>query len=442
MATHRAVTAMSNTSNATTSAMDPIGTAVATKGTATVSGRELPERADRARMRVERHARIQHELARSDLDALVLSGTSAVTYTTGVELPGCDPARAALWRTVAVVVSGAEHPHLFIAEPAAAPPGLPPGHVHPAAPPDLRDGAARLAEAVRDLAGAHATIGLDELPHPLRRALGDMELRSASAVMGRAKVIKTVDELACIRRAQHVTEAAMLAVEPMLREPGVTQIELSATFARRVVELGAEQVGIDPIWQVMPRTAAQGPWTTHGDLAFPTPSANVELRDGDVIWVDSGIHVGGYASDFGRTWLVGPDPTPSARQQEQFERWLAVLRASLRQCRPGGSTLEVARAAEEAHRGEGRPWVSHFYLAHGVGTDSAEMPMIGTDLGERFDEGQILAPGMVLVFEPIIWDDGSAGYRAEEVVAITDDGWMPLGGGHPYYPFTVPAEMT
>jgi hypothetical protein len=30
------------------------------------------------------------------------------------------------------------------------------------------------------------------------------------------------------------------------------------------------------------------------------------------------------------------------------------------------------------------------------------------------------------VLEPVIWDDGAAGYRAEEVVAITDDGWAPL----------------
>jgi hypothetical protein len=39
------------------------------------------------------------------------------------------------------------------------------------------------------------------------------------------------------------------------------------------------------------------------------------------------------------------------------------------------------------------PWIPHFYLAHGVGTDSAEMPLIGTDLGEQFDERLIMKPG-------------------------------------------------
>ncbi len=65
------------------------------------------------------------------------------------------------------------------------------------------------------------------------------------------------------------------------------------------------------------------------------------------------------------------------------------------------------------------------------------MPLIGTDLGDAFDEGQVLAPGMVLVLEPVIWDDGAAGYRSEDIVAVTDDGWMPLSD-HPYDPFGPP----
>ena len=61
--------------------------------------------------------------------------------------------------------------------------------------------------------------------------------------------------------------------------------------------------------------------------------------------------------------------------------------------------------------------------------------MIGTDLGSAFDDGYELVAGMVLVFEPVIWADGVGGYRAEEIVAVIDDGWWPLGGGHHYEPF-------
>ena len=33
---------------------------------------------------------------------------------------------------------------------------------------------------------------------------------------------------------------------------------------------------------------------------------------------------------------------------------------------------------------------------------------------------------MVLVFEPVIWDDGRAGHRSEEIVAVTADGYVRL----------------
>ena len=62
------------------------------------------------------------------------------------------------------------------------------------------------------------------------------------------------------------------------------------------------------------------------------------------------------------------------------------------------------------------------------------MPFIGTDLGEEFDESIVLAPGMVMVCEPVIWDDGSGGYRAEDIIAVTDGGYRLLSS-FPYVPY-------
>jgi Xaa-Pro aminopeptidase len=253
-----------------------------------------------------------------------------------------------------------------------------------------------------------------------------IEWVDAGAVLGASKVAKSPDEVACIRHAQLLNELAMIDALACLR-PGVRQTDLSAAFLRRVFELGATAGGIDPIWQVMSPTRATGPWTSHGDLAYPTVTTDRFLREGDVIWVDAGIVWEGYASDFGRTWITGVDPTPNAVQQQQFRRWRAVVDAALSILKPGVTALQLARAAIAANDGV-KPWIQHFYLAHGVGTDSAEMPLIGTDLGEEFDEQQVMEPGMVLVFEPVIWDDGAAGYRAEDIVAVTDDGWVKLSG--------------
>jgi Xaa-Pro aminopeptidase len=154
-----------------------------------------------------------------------------------------------------------------------------------------------------------------------------------------------------------------------------------------------------------------------------------------VIWVDAGILWEGYASDYGRTWITGARLDPTPRQREQFQRWRDVVDATLEVLVPGVSAGALCRVATEANDGV-RPWIEHFYLAHGVGTDSAEMPLVGTDLGPDFDDAQKMEPGMVVVLEPVIWDDGAGGYRAEDIVAVTDSGWVPLSGPT-YEPFVV-----
>ncbi|HWW53626.1 MAG TPA: M24 family metallopeptidase, partial [Acidimicrobiales bacterium] len=350
-------------------------------------------------------------------DGLLLVGTNNVNYATGACPPGLDSGRAALMRQVAVVVRGDGAPHLFTPFPDAAPPELPADHLHVGLHPEPVE-----------LFPHGSRVGVDEVT----ASMGGLVCVGASAVLGPAKIAKTPDELACIRTAQRINELAMRDVQPLLG-PEVRQTDLTATFLRRIFELGATSNAIDPIWQIMPTTKAEGPWTVHGDVAFPTPTTGRAFQEGDVVWVDTGITYEGYASDFGRTWLVGADQEPTPRQRAQYERWRAVVDAVVAIAKPGVSALDLGRTATAANDGV-TPWLAHFYLAHSVGTDSAEMPLIGTDLGQTFDSGLVLAPGMVLVIEPVIWDDGAAGYRSEDIIAITDGGSVPLSD-YPYDPW-------
>ena len=52
--------------------------------------------------------------------------------------------------------------------------------------------------------------------------------------------------------------------------------------------------------------------------------------------------------------------------------------------------------------------------------------MIGTDLGEEFDDNFVFPVGMTLVLEPVVWEDGTGGYRSEEIVVITEDGCVRI----------------
>ena len=150
-----------------------------------------------------------------------------------------------------------------------------------------------------------------------------------------------------------------------------------------------------------------------------------------MLWTDVSITYSGYCSDFGRTWVVGEEPT--ARQQDQYLKWRELLDAVLAVTKAGATSGELARAAIAANGGR-KPWLPHFYLGHGIGTNAAEMPMIGTDLGEEFDDNFVFPAGMVLVLEPVVWEDGTGGYRSEEIVVITEDGYTPITD-YPYAPY-------
>lgn len=391
---------------------------------------------DPVRMRRERLQKLQAGMADAGLDGLVLLGLSNVQYAVGPRHVAGDQSHAFSPRVAAIVPADGQ-PHLCTPWPDGACPELPGGHVHPGADVDTAEGVDALLDLARDVVGADdPTLAFDEHTAAtwFRTAASASD---AMPILGAAKLHKTADELECIRRAQAINEAAMHDVRQLAR-PGTRQTDLTATFQRRINDLGAADGArvtnaIDPIWQVVAPRIGEGPWTTTGHVAYPLSTTEDRvLRDGDVIWVDTGITYLGYASDFGRTWVVGDPPEPTPRQHDQFRRWLDVVDRVRDVIRPGATAADLTRAARKGE--DTKPWLPHFYLAHGVGTDSAEMPLVGTDLGEAFDESFVLAPGMVLVLEPVIWDDGHAGYRSEEIVAVTDDGWVPLSD-HTYAPF-------
>jgi Xaa-Pro aminopeptidase len=391
---------------------------------------------DAARMRRERHARLQAAMAEQRLDAALLLHAPHVGYATGQPVRGVDATVAAYERPVAIVVAGADRAHLLGGGPA----GLD-VEAHPAVWPELDDGGPGLAGALAGVVGplGGRRIAVDEQTGAMLRAgvLDGAEVVDAGPLIGAAKVTKTPDELACIAEAQRRNERAMGVAQAQLH-PGATRNQLAGAFLSELALDGGSANMIDPIFERMPRRVAAGPRTTTGGVAFPTGTIDVTFASGDLVWVDSGIDHLGYASDFGRTWVVGRDPT--ADERDLFTRWCAVMEAVLGVLRPGATAGDLCRAAAavgvDAGPGSGgRPWLAHFYLAHGVGIESAEMPLVGTDLGAAFDDALVLAPGMVLVLEPVAWREGVGGYRSEEVVAVTDTGWCHLGGGHAWAPF-------
>ena len=404
--------------------------------TAVTTAADIPDLPDRARMYRESGARLRAAMADNGVDALVLLGNGNVVYATGASWPLLDAGLSHVDRPIAVVLADDEHPHLFMPfrEGAASASEIPSDHLHSALFLEFDEGVDHFARALSELIRPGATVAVDELTGAMRRAANRLfpggAPVDAAPIVGAAKLVKTPDQIACIRKACRITEEAVVDVQKAL-VPGVRQIDLSARFVRRAFELGATANMLEAIWQVMPTSKADGTWTTHGDLALPLLTTERELAAGNVLWTDVSITYTGFCSDFGRTWLVGE--TPSARQQDQFRQWRDILDAVLKVTKAGATSGDLARAAIAANGGQ-KPWLPHFYLGHGIGTNAAEMPMIGTDLGEEFDDNFVFPAGMVLVLEPVVWEDGTGGYRSEEIVVITEDGYLPLTD-YPYTPY-------
>jgi Xaa-Pro aminopeptidase len=382
---------------------------------------------DLGRMRADRRARLDDAMRDHGVDGLLLLGGANVRSATGVAPPAADQARALHERDVAIVVRDEQWPHLFTRFPHGVPAEWPQERVHDHVDLDGDEAARAVLRAVPP-----GALAVDDLTVALRHALADAgrAVDDAALVLGAAKVCKTSDELECIRRAQAINEEAMVDVLALV-EPGVRTSELTGCFLRRVHGLGASHNVVEPVFQVMPRCVADGPFSVTGDPVYPTPPVDRRLEAGDVIWVDTGIDYEGLSSDFGRTWVVGGAPTDT--QLDQFRRWEAVVDAVAGAIRPGATGADLTDVARAA-AGGATPWLSYFYLVHGTGTASAEMPLIGTDLGPEVDASIVLEPGMVLVVEPVIWDDGECGYRSEDIFAVTEDGSRPLSD-FPYSPF-------
>ncbi len=396
------------------------------------------ERIDFPRMRRQRHQRLVEAMDRNDIDVLLLANRANVIYATGCTMLLTDSSRDFYLPTIAAVVRDGSTPHLFTPYPEGVPPDYPPGHVHGPLYPELEAGVRRMAAVLKSLLGPalNGAIGIDDYTPAMMTLLPEL-LPDATPVdptpaLSQARVVKTSDEIECLKIAQTINDMAMYDVLAALR-PGVRQTELTGIFLRRIMELGATGNHIDPIWMVVPHRLQDGPHMLLADLAFPLPTTDRILREGDSIMVDSGIEYMGYASDFGRTWLCSLDPRPSQGLMEQYRVWSEVSQAVKDAARPGKTGGDITRAALRAAGGR-KAWLKQFYIVHGMGLDSAEAPLIGTSLGPDFDESIVLEPGMIMVIEPCIFEDGVGGYRSEDVVAVTDGEPEPIGR-FPYTPF-------
>jgi Xaa-Pro aminopeptidase len=242
----------------------------------------------------------------------------------------------------------------------------------------------------------------------LREALPErVELVAAGGVVEAVRAVKEPGEIAAIRAAAQLADAAYRA----LGEAGLvgrTEREVARWLQLELRRLGAETEAFAPIVASAERGAQ--PHAEPRDVPIP--------RD-TLVTLDVGARLGGYCSDCTRTWATGELP---GDLREAYDVCLAAQRAALDALRPGMTGREADAVARDRIAAAGLGECFGHSLGHGVGIEVHEDPRLSAG-NER-----PLEAGNVVTVEPGIYLPGRGGVRIEDLVALTDASADVLGG--------------
>lgn len=266
-------------------------------------------------------------------------------------------------------------------------------------------------------AGGRVRLGFDEAAltvkrHArLRELLPDVyELVSAGGLVEGLRELKDGQELARIRAAAQLADAALLEVlEGGLA--GRTERDVAIELELRMRRLGAHGPSF-------PSIVAAG-----AHAALPHAEArDVEIPRDTLVTIDWGAELDGYCSDCTRTYATG-DSVP-AEDREVYELVLRAQLAGLAAVRPGPTGREVDAVAREVIEQAGHGEHFGHGLGHGVGIEVHEGPR----LSRTAPEGEPLRVGHVVTVEPGVYIPGRVGVRIEYLVAVTEEGHVVING--------------
>ena len=283
---------------------------------------------------------------------------------------------------------------------------------------DPRPPLARTLDAAVEAAKRYGSVGLelslgtqasDRMvgePTTFTRAWFDAfpDAADATPLLGRARAIKTEQEIARIRVANEIAAAAMEHVREKL-EVGMKESEAAAIWQGYVHGRGTAR---DDVELALPFSLV---WAGKGIKTF-TATSDLPVTEGEPVLFEIWVCADGYWADHTKNLVVG-ELTPEYAELEA--RLMRVYEAALDHIRPGASMAELDVLVREGLQFE----PSH-PICHGVGARAHEPPYPHQAAGGAFEER------MVLAVEPGIYWEGGGGLRVEDNFLVTSGGLEKL----------------
>lgn len=276
-----------------------------------------------------------------------------------------------------------------------------------------------MAERVREIGAADGRIGLVELDPrhqdylpanqylALKEALPGAEIVFTTGFMHEMLVVKSDEELDCVRHAGRLCTHAMEAIRDRLA-PGVTEADLRAAAGGAILEGGGD---ID--FLIIGSTSMADPAMVFGN---PRPSRR-ELRQGDIVIMELAAGYRGYSAQIGQPICLGTPPDDvQAFWDEIAKPGYERVTEAIAPGRPVSDMSEAARYFRDKGC-QSRPIVTH-------GIDFvSDGPHVFIEGAKTHDFDAVLKPGMVLMPEPNpIRADGMLGMFVGHTFIVTEDG--------------------
>ena len=272
---------------------------------------------------------------------------------------------------------------------------------------DAEGYAGAFRQALESIGCRGKTIGVEGLHmrffegEVIRASAPGAEVVDATEPLAGLRLHKDADEIAALRRAIAISEAALSATFAEVRA-GMSEIEAAAILEGHVFALGGEGLSFGTILHAGRNT----PLPHLGPLDY-------RIQHGDPLIVDFGATYQGYCADITRTVFVG---SVSDEQRDFYTVVQAANAAGRAASAPGIACEAVDIAARQVFIDAGYERLIRHRTGHGIGLEAHEAPYMV--VGNQ----RALEAGMVFTVEPGIYHDGEIGVRIEDNMLITDDG--------------------
>ncbi len=252
----------------------------------------------------------------------------------------------------------------------------------------------------------NAILGIEEqtrflIVENFQRSFPALSLVSGTPVTAGCRSVKSAHEIELMQIANDITREVYTRAVAALKE-GMTEREFGSVISKLFSEYGTQG----------------GALVLFGEnSAYPHGTTKEHpLKEGDIVLIDGGCSVEGYASDVTRTTVLG-------KASEKMNNVWSIVRkaqdAALITAKPGISAGYVDAAARKTIASNGfGPDYKYFThrVGHGIGLDGHEWYYLvrGSKL--------VLREGNTFSNEPGIYIPGEFGIRLEDEMLITADG--------------------